>query len=344
MPKVTITELIRNVTAKLFFAALCASVGVYALHLSLEMVSTFGEGMGIDASSQKLYGNAHVAVHLFGTLCALLSVVLWSWGLRNVARVAIAMMVLCGAYGVVNMIGFTATNRLAVGEAREAANAAVWKDYENKRAAIEADIKWARSVVINESDARERKRLFERIDAKNKELVAVQPPALSAATVLADPQATLFQRLLGWSAENWRLILPIPVAVLLYFAEGFAFMFAAHLTLAAIIDYQAWRAHRGRAPRVCSVAKSGNSRRCAASRDAQPRASREQVQKLLRQRPRLSARTVASRTGWPRQTVDVERLRVDAEDAKHAFALRRIRPFGQPRERQEGDVADGNAS
>jgi hypothetical protein len=321
MPKVTTADAIRRIATKLLCAALCGSAGGYALHLALDMVSTFGEGMGIDERSQKLYGSAHVAVHLFGTLCAVLIVVLRSCDLRNIARVAIGMMVLCGAYGVINMIGFSATNRLAVAEAREAANAAARKDYENKRAAIQADIDWAQSVVVNEINPRERKRLFERIDAKIKELAAVQPPALSAAAVLADPQATLFQRLFGWDAESWRLTLPIPIAVLLYCAEGFAFMFAAHLMFAANVDWQAWRAGR-QAP--TNRFKSGNSTgrpRAQAQRffGGQSRASREEVRKLLRQRPPLSARAVARRTGWPRQSVDVERLRVEAEDAKTSF-------------------------
>ena len=57
---------------KVLLAILCAGIGGYLLSLTLDTVSIFGEGLGSDARSQQLYARIHVAVHLFGTLSAVL--------------------------------------------------------------------------------------------------------------------------------------------------------------------------------------------------------------------------------------------------------------------------------
>ena len=68
----------------------------------------------------------------------------------------------------------------------------------------------------------------------------------TATTVLADPQATLFERLIGWTAENWQLVLPIPVAFLIYAAEALSFIFAVHLAVGAMVDFRGARSSRQR--------------------------------------------------------------------------------------------------
>jgi hypothetical protein len=147
-------------------------------------------------------------------------------------------MLLCGGYGVVNMIGFASTNRVAVAEANTASNNADERQYQMALAAKKADIDWTRGTVIREENPREKKRLEAALTRKEKELADLKPPKPSAATVLADPQATLFSKLIGWSVESWQMTLPIPVAFLLYLAEAFSFIFAMQLLIGAVADWR----------------------------------------------------------------------------------------------------------
>ena len=231
----------RSIVIKCLLAAVCAGVGGLAIYLALDMVSIFGEGMGVDARSQQLYARAHVAVHVFGTVSAILIAVFRATRQKVLFNLAILAMLACGGYGIINMIGFTATNRLVVAEAKTAANVGAERQYQAALAAKRAEIAWTRNTILNENSPREKPRLEASLSKKEKELAEIKPPVLTAATVLADPQATLFARLIGWTAETWQLVLPIPVAFLIYAAEALSFIFAVHLAVGAMVDFRAAR-------------------------------------------------------------------------------------------------------
>jgi len=71
--------------------------------------------------------------------------------------------------------------------------------------------------------------MLNEIDAKRKELSAIEPPRPTTSNVLADPQATWFSQLTGWAAGSWQLALPVPLAFLLFAAEVLSFLFATCL-------------------------------------------------------------------------------------------------------------------
>jgi hypothetical protein len=220
------------------------AIGCFASYLAIEMVGIFGEGMGVDEASRKIYARAHIAVHLFGTASALavgLFMNVKKWWLVALAFLAV---VGCGGYGIVNMIGFTATNRLSVSETRSAATAADLKKYENARADLQAQIKWLEGLVVNAAP-REQMRLLVEIDAKRKELSAIEPPRPTASDVLADPQATWFSRMTKLSAESWQLALPVPVGILLFVAEDFSFIFATYLIAGSLEMLRSQRSPSG---------------------------------------------------------------------------------------------------
>jgi hypothetical protein len=237
-------DFVRAVGIKLVMALVFAAIGVWVVSLAIDMVGTFGEGMGVDEHSRQVYRQSHIAVHIFGSASSIAIYLFVSFRKRLLTLMAIVAIVCCGGYGVVNMIGFTTTNRLAVAESKAASNAAEWKVYDARRAAIQADIDWSRKTEVTEENSRERRRLLSRIDAKLRELATIEPPRPSVATVLADPQATWFSRVTGWAQERWQLTLPVPVAVLLFGAEVFSFVFAVHLLLAAITGYVSIRSSR----------------------------------------------------------------------------------------------------
>jgi hypothetical protein len=210
------------------FASVLALIGTFVLSLDIQMVGAFGETMGVDEASRVIYSRANVAVHIFGTASSVAIGLFWKRS-KMLAAMALLAALLCHGYGIVNVIGFTTTNRLSVAESRAAANSADWKSYEAQRQAILDDIDWTRKTVVHEDNSREKRLLHERIDKKLKELEAVQPPKPTAATVLADPQATWFSRMTGTSAENWQLALAVPVAILVVAVEVLSFVFAVHL-------------------------------------------------------------------------------------------------------------------
>ena len=179
-----------------------------------------------------------MALHLFGTLSAVLIGVFHASGKRVLASLAILAMLACGGYGIINMIGFTSTNRVVVAEAKTAANKADERQYQAAVAAKKSEIDWTRNTIVNEESPREKRRLEAALTQKEKELAELRPPKLTAATVLADPQATLFARIVGWTPENWQIVLPILIAPLLWLAEVLSFIFAVHLMLGAMTDWR----------------------------------------------------------------------------------------------------------
>ena len=92
--------------------------------------------------------------------------------------------------------------------------------------------------IVNEESLREKRRLEAALTQKEKELAELRPPKPTTATVLADPQATLLARIVGWTPENWQIVLPILIAPLLWLAEVFSFIFAVHLMFGAITDWR----------------------------------------------------------------------------------------------------------
>ena len=129
-------------------------------------------------------------------------------------------------------------NRVVVAEAKTAANKADERQYQAAVAAKKSEIDWTRNTIVNEESLREKRRLEAALTQKEKELAELRPPKPTTATVLADPQATLLARIVGWTPENWQIVLPILIAPLLWLAEVFSFIFTVHLMFGAITDWR----------------------------------------------------------------------------------------------------------
>ena len=190
--------------------------------------------MGVDLRSQRIYARAHIVVHLFSTVSAILIAVFASSRRFLLAGLAIGSVLLFGGYSITNMIGFTSTNRVSVAAAKSAANDAEERHYQMMRKNKQEAIKWAGSTIVTADNPRERKRLEGALATLRAELDAIKPPKPTAINVYADPQATLFARLTGWTAEFWQMVLPTAIPVLLYGVEVLAFFFGTHLVLVII--------------------------------------------------------------------------------------------------------------
>jgi hypothetical protein len=101
----------RNASIKLVLGVGFIAIGCFVVYLAIEMVGIFGEGLGVDEASRKIYSRAHVVVHVFGKASALAVGLFLIVEKRWLATLAILAILTCGGYGIVNMIGFTTTNR-----------------------------------------------------------------------------------------------------------------------------------------------------------------------------------------------------------------------------------------
>jgi roadblock/LC7 domain-containing protein len=203
-------------------------IGYFAISYALQMVGIFGQGLGIDAESREIYAQSHKVVHVFAAACGL--AVGWFWHRRNwvLFPIAVAAIFLCGGYGIINMYGFTGANRMTVAAVKDARKSAAEREYQAAREAIQGQIKWGNSTAANE-EGREKRRLLAYVDAKTKELAALKAPVATADTVISDPQASTLADLTGVSTMRWMLVIPLIMAILLFFAESFSFVVVGHM-------------------------------------------------------------------------------------------------------------------
>lgn len=226
-------ELWKGVSIRLIVALAFGAIGGYAIYYALSMVAIFGEGMGVDERSRTIYAQSHIVVHLFAAACALAMGVFYQGGHKVLRRLAIVAVLTCGGYGILNMVGFTSTNRVAVAAAKDAKNTAAERHYQNARADITKQIEWLQRTASQE-EGRERRRMLAEVDAKRKELSALKPPAPSADTILPDAQASTLAEITHASAKKWQLWLPVMLAILVFFAESFSFVVVGHMVSGAI--------------------------------------------------------------------------------------------------------------
>jgi hypothetical protein len=257
-------ELWKGVAIRLLTAAVFGVIGGFAIWYALQMVAIFGEGMGVDARSREIYAHSHMVVHIFGAACALAIGVFYQS--RNWALFALALLAIitCGSYGILNMVGFTSTNRVAVAATKDAKRAAAERQYQSARTDLTSQIDWLQKTAASE-EGRERRRLLAEVDAKRKELSALAPPSPTADTVLSDTQSTTLGELTGTSARKWLLALPVPLAILIFFAESFSFVVVGHMLAATVAMF----AGIGRKVSGNSEPSEGNRKPSEESKDKQ---------------------------------------------------------------------------
>ena len=251
-------ELGKGVAIRLIAAVAFGVIGGAAIFYALQMVAIFGEGMGVDARSREIYANSHMIVHLFAAACALaIGIFYYSRGWVLFAF-AVAAIVLCGGYGIINMIGFTSTNRVSVAAHKEARNTAAERQYQAARADLLKQIDWLQKTASQE-EGRERRRLLAEVDAKRKELSGLKPPVPGADTVLVDAQASTLGELTGTDPRKWLLALPVPLAILLFFAESFSFVIVGHMLSGIVALFGVFAAGRTKEDKKTQSGSGGST-------------------------------------------------------------------------------------
>ena len=150
-------ELWKGVAVNAIMIVVFGAIGYFAIMYALQMVGIFGEGMGVDDRSREIYAQSHKIVHLFAAACGL--AIGWFLHRRNwvLFSIALTAIILCGGYGVLNMYGFTSTNRVTVAATKDATRDAAERAYQSARDDLIGQIKWLQQTAVNE-DGRERKR------------------------------------------------------------------------------------------------------------------------------------------------------------------------------------------
>src|SRR5688572_17762028 len=122
-------ELWKGVTIRAITAVIFGVIGGFSIWCALQMVAIFGQGMGVDVRSSELYAQSHMIVHIFGAACALAIGIFYHGRNWLLFALAIFSIVGCGSYGILNMVGFTSTNRVTVAATKDAKNNAAEREY-----------------------------------------------------------------------------------------------------------------------------------------------------------------------------------------------------------------------
>ena len=208
-------------------------IAYYIIGYALQMVGVFGEAMGIDARSREIYAETHKWVHIFSAACGLAVGWFHHQGNKALRRIALAAIIACGGYGILNMYGFASTNRVSVAAAKDATRAAAERAYENARADLKGQISWLQGTA-EEAVGSEKRRMLAEVDAKRKELSALKPPAASADMVISDTQSWTLGKLTGTDPTLWMVGLPLVLAVLVFLGESFSCIVTGHMAAAIV--------------------------------------------------------------------------------------------------------------
>ena len=198
---------------------------------ALTMEWMFGEGLGASSIEKMVYGGVHVALHVFGTLCALSIAIFIVDKSKAFVTLAVVVVFFVGGYSIANMIGFASKNRGDVAHAAAENRKQELAAYKENRAYLEGRIKWLEGQSLDyDNTVKGRKDYRAEMAAAQKKLDAMQPPKTEAATLNPDGTAALLSRVVpGLKAEDVSEMLAIPFGILLYVCQILSFILGVRI-------------------------------------------------------------------------------------------------------------------
>jgi hypothetical protein len=226
--------LLNRLTAAGLFLA-----GLAALGLTMAMNWRFGQGLAIEADSY-LSASAYLVIDSMTALSALAlgqRVAVKAWTSAAVAGVA---LVLFGMASMISLIGFGASNRMAIAAAAKAEGEAIAGQHQEALKARLAHADWLRkqSLTTNGADmSKADRKLFlkESTDAV-KSVETMSTPKIDPRSIIPDAQATVLANLAGVPVEKVQFALVALLSVLLIVAKATAMGFAGLLWSAKPAD------------------------------------------------------------------------------------------------------------
>lgn len=207
-------------------ALLCYVVGFFLAGLAMFMVWKFGESFGVTEAERYAYGAMHAVLHVGGIATAFCIGGYLNEKRPGRAFVAMLVVMVVGAYGIQNIAGFAAKNRVATSDALAANNKNTWETYLTRQKTLQERIEKTAEVIVDarsylpaeRNEARKLKREYE------KQLADLKPPAATAENVTGDASATVLARLTGWSFGIMQASAVVFLAILCFIVEVYIFV------------------------------------------------------------------------------------------------------------------------
>lgn len=205
-------------------------IGTVLAIIAIAMVWFFGETLGITPVERNLYGGAHAAIHVFGILVALSIGMFVIDKSKGYAGLAIVIVLLVGGFGMSNITGFAARNRISVADASSENSKRTMRQYEATKADWEQRRNWNEGMSMAFDKTGYERAQFKRTAADyNKKLAELKMPVVSASNVHADAQANTWSGALGWSERAVQFTTIGWLAFLMFCGEVLSFIFGVRL-------------------------------------------------------------------------------------------------------------------
>lgn len=211
------------------------AVGSILAGIAIAMVWFFGETLGITETERNLYGGAHAAIHVFGILVALSIGMFVIDKSKSYAVLAIIMVMIVGGFGMSNITGFAARNRISVADATSENADRDLKQWQTTRADYERRRDWHEGQSMSFDNSKAERANFKRQASEyDRKLAALKMPTVTANTVHADAQANTWGTALGWTERAVQLTTIGWLAFLMFSGEVLSFVFGVRIWGSAI--------------------------------------------------------------------------------------------------------------
>jgi hypothetical protein len=214
----------RNFGRKLLSAGFILN-GFVLMGLALTMEWIFGEGLGATWLEQRVYGGAHVSLHLFGMLCAFSIAMFLVDTSKAWAALAAVVAILVSSYSIIGVSGFGSKNSGGVAMAAEDCSERAMAKYHDDREYLQGQIKWLEGQSLDYDNAPKARKHYKAEAAKAKAMLdALEPPKVTAQTSDLDGSANALLRVTNLSSWEAPQVLAILVGLLLYISEVLSFI------------------------------------------------------------------------------------------------------------------------
>jgi hypothetical protein len=204
--------------------------GFALMGLVLSTVWMFGEGLGATWLEQRVYGGAHVCLHLFGILSAFAISTFLKDKAYWFTTLAAVSVILVGTYGIINMIAFASKNRGGVAMAAEEYSKRAMAKYHDDREYLQGQIKWLEGQSLDYDNTPKVRKDYKAEAAKAKAMLdALEPPKVTTQTIDPDSSANLLARVTTLTSSEAFQVPAIPLGILLYISEVLSFIFGLRM-------------------------------------------------------------------------------------------------------------------
>ena len=203
--------------------------GLAALTLTGLMNFKLGQSLGADYLGGLIQGSTHIVIDGFAALGFVTAGVLIARKNMVAGALSLLLSLSFATYSVANIIGYSASNRVAV-VAASALNQQRFTQMADNASATRAEaLKWAMATATDKSKYRSMREPMADLVIKLATAPQAELKAATARETMPDAQAKIIADLSGKSQQSAQIALSIAMAVLLVIAKAFGFGFGGFL-------------------------------------------------------------------------------------------------------------------